>query len=651
MASSVKVLNAVTFQEIDMQPANTNTDQNYIPESSNGTAIDPATGNIWIGNGTRVRVYNQAGTRIAQYGASGTALGQFQDIADLVYCNGQIYIADERQSKITVANLDGTFVTRWGQTFGQNPYDFRGPAGMDCDAQGRIYVADSGNDRIQVFNTNNIRTFEAVAPSAPVVSSPAQSAVLPLNSVTLTGTAADNSAVGNVELAVQDYTSGLYWNSQNSSWEAAKTYSMASYTANTAPATSVSWRFVFPGVKPQGRYVVEVRTRDHNGNTSQPVMRTFAMTGATAPPVPPPVVADNVRPDGTLIFPAPPPAAAANLPNGLVHFTGNATDNVGVSVVKIALKRNSDGRWWTGTGSSGFGTTYTSFDATLATPGGPSTGWSWDWTPRAAGAYTIQVEARDATGNVDSSKPNVVFNVTSDAPDTVAPDTSITAPANGATLPTGNVTIAGGATDDKQVSAVRLSITERLGPVLERLRLHRHRHHRERQHRQRFRHAVRDVELHDGRRARGQPTRSTPSPRTRRTTPTRRRPRGTSRPPAHPTRPRRRRRSRRRARSTPRCRCRRCTISGNVTDNSSGVATVRIAIQNTATLQWWNGTSSTWGAFAQNQAVVAAPGSTSTTWSYSFAPPAAGRYGYQVTAVDSTGNVSGATSWRTVTLQ
>ena len=80
--------------------------------------------------------------------------------------------------------------------------------------------------------------------------------MLPLNSVTLTGTATDNTAVGNVELSVQDYTTGLWWNSQDSSWEAAKTYSMASYTANTAPATSVSWRFVFPGVSPQGRYVV-----------------------------------------------------------------------------------------------------------------------------------------------------------------------------------------------------------------------------------------------------------------------------------------------------------------------------------------------------------------------------------------------------------
>ncbi|MET0524343.1 MAG: Ig-like domain-containing protein, partial [Nocardioides sp.] len=645
MASSVKVLDARTFQEIDMNPS-TSPDENFIPVTSNGTAVDPATGNIWIGNGTRIRVYNQTGTLVATYGASGTALGQFQDIADLSYCNGQMYIADEKTGKVTVANLDGTFTTRWGQTYGQGPYDFRGPAGIDCDAQGRIYVTDSGNDRIQVYNTNNTRTFEAVLPSTPAVTAPAQSAVLPLNSVTMTGTAADNTAVGNVEVSVQNYTTGLWWNSANASWESAKTYSLASYTANTAPATTVNWRFVFPGVSPQGRYLAEVRTIDHNGNASQPVVRSFAMTGATAPPVPPPPTVDNVRPDATLGFPAPPPAAAANLPLGLVHFTGNATDNVGVSGIKIALKRNSDGRWWTGTGSSGFGTTYTAWDATLATPGGTATGWSWDWTPRAAGAYTITVEARDAAGNVDSSKPNVVFNVTTDAPDTVAPETTITAPSEGATLPTGNVTMAGAASDDKQVSGVRLAITNGSGQywngsawsatagtvnasvsgagtpsatwsyVLSGAPAGSYNVSATAVD------ASNNLDASSATRAfslAGAPDTTAPNPSV--TSPSQ-----VNATVAMPS----------------------VDIGGNVTDNT-GTTAVRIGIQDTVSKLWWTGSG--WGAFTNVPTVLAVPGSASTTWSYTFAPPASGKYGYQVTAVDAAGNVSAKTAWRTVTMQ
>ncbi len=645
MASSVKVINAVTFEEIDMTPLDVDPNHNFIPVASSGTAVDPATGNIYIGSGTRVRVYDQLGNSVATYGASGTALGQFKDIADLVYCNGQVFVVDEAAAKVTAMNLDGTFVTRWGQTFGQNPYDFKGPAGLDCDAQGRLYIADSGNDRIQVFNTNNLRTYETVNPSTPVVSSPAQSSVLPLASVTLTGTAADNTSVGNVELSVQDATTGLWWDSSDSSWKTTKSYSLASYTATTAPATSVTWKFVFPGVAKQGRYLAEVRTRDHNGNVSQPVVRSFAMTGATPPPVPPPTTADTVRPDGRLLFPAPPPQPAANLPLGTVHFTGDASDNVGVTSVKIALKNNANGRYWTGTGSTGFSTTYTTWEATLGTPGGPSTTWSWDWLPKAAGAYTITVEARDAAGNIDSTKPNVVFNVTSEAPDTVAPDTTITAPDDGANLPTGNLTITGGATDDKQVTAVRLAIVNGSGQYWTGSAW-----------------SATSATVNAAVTGSGTPSATwsyaftggtagsytvsatavdasnnlDASPATRGFTlsgsPDTTAPSPTVTTPAQVN-----------ATVTGMS----VAIGGNVTDDT-GTTAVRINIQDTVSKLWWTGSG--WGAFTNVPTTLTAPGSTNTTWSYTFSPPATGKYGYQVTAVDSAGNTSAKTAWRTVTL-
>ncbi len=649
MAASVKVLDAATFAEIDMQPLVDDPDANFIPVTSNGTAVDPATGNIWIANGTRIRVYDQAGTLVTTYGASGTANGQFQDIADLTYCNGQMFISDERQAKISAFNLDGTFAARWGQTFGQASYDFKGPAGLDCDAQGRVYIADSGNDRIQVFNTNTLRTFETVAPSTPVVTSPAQSTVLPLNSVTLTGTAADNVSVGTVEVSVQNADTGLWWDSSDSSWEATKTYSLASYTANTAPATSVNWRFVFPGVARQGRYLAEVRTRDHNANASQPTVRSFAMTGATPPPLPPPTTADTVRPDGRLLFPAPLPQPAANLPLGLVHFTGDASDNLGVSSVRITLRRNTDNRYWNGSGTSatgGFSTTYTTWEATLGTPGGTATSWAWDWTPRIAGAYTISVEARDAAGNVDSSKPNVVFNVTTEAPDTVAPDTVISVPSEGASLPTGNVVMSGSASDDKSVASVRLAILNGSG--------------------QYWTGSVWSATsstvnatvsgsgtpaatwsyTFTGGSAGGYTVSATAvdaSNNTDASADTRNFTLAgapdTSAPGTTVTSP---------SQINATLPLPSVTITGAVTDNV-GVTQVRIGIQDTVSKLWWNGSG--WGTFNNQNATVDTPGATSTTWSYTFTPPAAGRYGYQAFGLDGAGNVGVKTGFRTVTLQ
>ena len=65
---------------------------------------------------------------------------------------------------------------------------------------------------------------------------------------------------------------------------------------------------------------------------------------------------------------------------------------------------------------------------------------------------------------------------------------------------------------------------------------------------------------------------------------------------------------------------------------------VRVAVRNATTQQWWNGTA--WQAtIVQFEASLTAPGTPSTGWSYSWAPPGAGSYALQVTAVDAAGKV------------
>jgi DNA-binding beta-propeller fold protein YncE len=48
-------------------------------------------------------------------------------------------------------NRDGDYLKSWGQT-GSAPGQFKGIRGIASDPQGNIYVADAGNDRIQVFD-------------------------------------------------------------------------------------------------------------------------------------------------------------------------------------------------------------------------------------------------------------------------------------------------------------------------------------------------------------------------------------------------------------------------------------------------------------------------------------------------------------------
>ncbi len=46
---------------------------------------------------------------------------------------------------------DGTYITEWG-SLGSNPGEFREPHGLAMDSQGRLFVADRGNNRIQIFD-------------------------------------------------------------------------------------------------------------------------------------------------------------------------------------------------------------------------------------------------------------------------------------------------------------------------------------------------------------------------------------------------------------------------------------------------------------------------------------------------------------------
>jgi tripartite motif-containing protein 71 len=633
MASSVKIFNSDTFQELLM-----------IPATNHGTAVDPATGNIYVVNPSsdRIEVWDQTGVKLFQFGTRGSGNGQFQDGVDAVISQNVLYVSDESLSRVQAFDLNGTFLGKWGTSYAGGAYDFRGPVGLDADAQGRIYVTDSGNDRIQVFDPNLAKTTEGTNPAAPVVASPANQAVLPLAPVVITGTATDNAAVANVELSIQDMTTGKWWNSSNSSWETGATASrpaLAGWTSPTAPVTNVSWRYTFLGVSSGGLYLMQVKTRDASGHLSSVVQRTFGMPG-TSPPPPPGSTPDTTDPNGTLTF----PTANASLPFAAVNFTGNATDNIGVTQVRVALKDVATGRWWTGSGTTGFGTTYTWWTTTLSAPGGTNTGWTWSWTPRAAGSYQIIVAAFDATGNTDQTRPNVGFVVTSNPPDGTPPDTAISAPADGGTVPVGTVTIGGSAQDDTAIASVRLTIqdtgtglwwngsawsasqgtvnatlanpnaastswTYQFGAVAAGT------------------YQVTATAVDVASNADASPATSsfseagspdTQAPVTTVTFP----PAGGST--ASPV-----------------------TITGIATDNV-GVASVRVSIRNNATLQWWNGTS--WGPFTYVLATLSAPGGSSTNWSYVFNPPSTGTFGLQVRSVDTSNNVGANTTWRNFTL-
>jgi len=69
--------------------------------------------------------------------------------------DGSVYVADTWNHRIQKFSADGAFITVWGHGISQDladPYGFYGPRGVAVDRQGSVYVSDTGNKRIVVFD-------------------------------------------------------------------------------------------------------------------------------------------------------------------------------------------------------------------------------------------------------------------------------------------------------------------------------------------------------------------------------------------------------------------------------------------------------------------------------------------------------------------
>jgi DNA-binding beta-propeller fold protein YncE len=64
---------------------------------------------------------------------------------------GDLYVADTRNNRIEVFDAEGTFVETYGKN-GDGPRDFARPKGVAIDGDGHIWVTDGALNRVQVFD-------------------------------------------------------------------------------------------------------------------------------------------------------------------------------------------------------------------------------------------------------------------------------------------------------------------------------------------------------------------------------------------------------------------------------------------------------------------------------------------------------------------
>jgi len=159
-----------------------------------GVAVD-SPGNVYVVDSISnwVQKFDSNGNFLTQWGSSGNGDGQFNHPGGVaVDLHGYIYVADTGNQRIQKFDSSGHFITQWGFSHGYNyPYgvavnlsgsvfvllqqqvekfdlngnfiakwgswgqgegEFMYPNGLNADLSGNVYVADSGNNRIQKFS-------------------------------------------------------------------------------------------------------------------------------------------------------------------------------------------------------------------------------------------------------------------------------------------------------------------------------------------------------------------------------------------------------------------------------------------------------------------------------------------------------------------
>lgn len=142
-------------------------------ERPNGIAIGPD-GLVTVADtgNHRVQQFTADGQFVAAWGGTGTGLDFNEPWGVAVASEGSdgeafVYVADTWNHRIHKLDGEGNLVTAWGMPGQYGPGDggvgqsrFFGPRGVVLGPDGRVYVTDTGNKRVQVFEPDGRFAFQ-----------------------------------------------------------------------------------------------------------------------------------------------------------------------------------------------------------------------------------------------------------------------------------------------------------------------------------------------------------------------------------------------------------------------------------------------------------------------------------------------------------
>jgi sugar lactone lactonase YvrE len=157
-----------------------------------GIAVSPVNGQVYVTDGSRIQRFQPDGSFVSAWGTPGSGAGQFSGLRGIGISStsGDVYVADTGNNRIQRFASDGSFITQWnvpqpsdvvldggrvlvgsyanavylfsvtGSPMGQfgagGPAagQFNAPEGLAVNSESDLYVADQGNNRMQMLREN-----------------------------------------------------------------------------------------------------------------------------------------------------------------------------------------------------------------------------------------------------------------------------------------------------------------------------------------------------------------------------------------------------------------------------------------------------------------------------------------------------------------
>jgi hypothetical protein len=291
-----------------------------------------------------------------------------------------------------------------------------------------------------------------VAITSPVAMTPPTTVpavvVAPGTVLRFAGTATDEDQLRSVEIQLRNSTTRESLASDGT-WSVDSIAGWHRISPINLSAATYNWSYTTVPMSP-GVYSFQVRATD-NLELSTSGSNSGRLTVNAQ-------VAGDAFPDGRLDF------TGTNQSIETLHLdlTGTATDDRGVSAVRVALRDQDTNRYVqpNGTMAAAFAT----LNATVAAPGAPSTTWSLSTNLPTKGEFRVEAFAFDTVGQQDGSTSGATATYLIYPGDT-DPTLSVPLflPSNGATFTDGMIVASGRAIDDVGISSVQVNIVNSLG--------------------------------------------------------------------------------------------------------------------------------------------------------------------------------------------